>query len=73
MTQGDLDDPDAEYIRTYVPELRGVDPEIVHSWHECTPTQRANAAPEYPEPVVDHSERREAALAMFERARGEDN
>jgi deoxyribodipyrimidine photo-lyase len=28
-------------------------------------------APEYPDPVVDHSEMREAALEMFERARGE--
>jgi deoxyribodipyrimidine photo-lyase len=71
MTQGERYDPDAEYITAYVPELRGVDPEIIHTWHECTPTQRANAAPEYPEPIVDHSERREAALAMFEEARGE--
>ncbi|WP_178916734.1 deoxyribodipyrimidine photo-lyase [Natronomonas gomsonensis] len=73
MTQGERYDPDAEYIREYVPELRDVDPEIVHSWHECSPTQRANAAPDYPAPIVDHSERREEALAMFERARGEDD
>ena len=72
MTQGERYDPDAEYIRKYVPELRETDPEIIHSWHECSPTQRANAAPEYPEPIVDHSERRERALAMFKRARGED-
>jgi deoxyribodipyrimidine photo-lyase len=72
MTQGERYDPDAEYIAEYVPELRGVDPSIVHSWHECSPLQRRNAAPDYPEPVVDHSERREAALAMFERARGEE-
>ncbi len=71
MTQGERYDPDAEYITEYVPELRGVDPEIIHSWHECSLTQRRNAAPEYPDPVVDHSERREEALAMFERARGE--
>jgi deoxyribodipyrimidine photo-lyase len=73
MTQGERYDPDAEYIREYVPELRDTDPEIVHSWHECSPTQRANAAPEYTDPIVDHSERREQALAMFERARGEDD
>jgi deoxyribodipyrimidine photo-lyase len=72
MTQGERYDPDAEYIAEYVPELRGVDPSVVHSWHECSPLQRRNAAPEYPEPIVDHSERREAALSMFERARGED-
>jgi deoxyribodipyrimidine photo-lyase len=72
MTQGERYDPDAEYIREYVPELRETDPEIIHSWHDCSPTQRANAAPEYPEPIVDHSERRERALAMFKRARGEE-
>jgi deoxyribodipyrimidine photo-lyase len=72
MTQGERYDPDAEYIAEYVPELRGVDPSIVHSWHECSDLQRRNAAPDYPEPIVDHAERREAALAMFERARGEE-
>jgi deoxyribodipyrimidine photo-lyase len=71
MTQGERYDPDAEYITEYVPELDGVDPDVIHSWHELTPTERANAAPEYPEPVIDHSERREQALSMFERARGE--
>jgi deoxyribodipyrimidine photo-lyase len=72
MTQGERYDPDAEYIRRYVPELEGVPAEQIHDWHELTALQRRRTAPEYPEPVVDHSERREAALAMFERARGED-
>ena len=69
MTQGERYDPDAEYISEYVPELRGVEPEVIHSWHECSPTQRRQTAPEYPDPIVDHSERREAALSMFEAAR----
>ena len=72
MTQGERYDPDAEYIKAHVPELRGTEPEIIHSWHECSALQRRNAAPDYPEPIVDHSERREEALAMFERARGDD-
>ncbi len=71
MTQGERYDPDAEYIKTYVEELEATDPEIIHSWHEASLTQRRNAAPEYPDPIVDHSERREQALAMFEAARGE--
>jgi deoxyribodipyrimidine photo-lyase len=73
MTQGERYDPDAEYIAEYVPELRGVDPAVIHSWHERSTTQRRNAAPDYPDPIVDHSERREMALSMFERARGEDD
>ncbi|MFC5136059.1 MULTISPECIES: cryptochrome/photolyase family protein [Haloferacaceae] len=72
MTQGERYDPDAEYVAEYVPELRGVEPEVVHGWHELSPTQRANAAPDYPDPIVDHSTRREQALAMYKRARGED-
>ncbi|QHS16418.1 deoxyribodipyrimidine photo-lyase [haloarchaeon 3A1-DGR] len=71
MTQGERYDPDAEYITTYVPELRGVDPDPIHSWHELDPERREAVAPEYPEPIVDHAQRREEALATFEAARGE--
>jgi len=71
MTQGERYDADAEYIKQYVPELEGVDPQIIHDWHEASLTQRRNAAPEYPDPIVDHSERREDAIEMFEAARGE--
>ncbi|WP_324758476.1 cryptochrome/photolyase family protein [Haloarcula sp. GH36] len=71
MTQGERYDPDAEYIKRYVPELEDTDPEIIHEWHEASLTQRRNAAPEYPDPVVDHSTRREEAIEMFERARGD--
>jgi len=71
MTQGERYDPDAEYIKAYVPELRDTDPEIIHGWHEASLTQRRNAAPEYPDPIVDHSERRKDAIEMFEVARGD--
>jgi deoxyribodipyrimidine photo-lyase len=71
MTQGERYDPDAEYVKAHVPELRGVDPETIHSWHELTPTERERAAADYPAPIVDHAERRERALSTFERARGE--
>jgi deoxyribodipyrimidine photo-lyase len=72
MTQGERYDPDGEYITKYVPELNGVDPDIIHSWHDISSLQRRNAAPAYPAPIVDHSERRDEALAMFEAARGEE-
>jgi len=72
MTQGERYDPDAEYIKEYVPELEGVPADAIHSWHELDPGTREMHAPDYPHPIVDHSERREEALAMFERARGDD-
>ncbi|WP_135826085.1 cryptochrome/photolyase family protein [Halorussus ruber] len=71
MTQGERYDPDAEFIREYVPELRDAAPKEVHGWHELAPDEREEIAPDYPAPIVDHSERREEAIAMFERARGE--
>jgi deoxyribodipyrimidine photo-lyase len=71
MTQGERYDPDAEYISEYVPELRDVDPSVIHEWPDLSITQRRSAAPDYPDPIVDHSDRREQALAMFETARGE--
>jgi len=70
MSQGERYDPDAAYIGAYVPELDGVPADVVHSWHELDPGTRRAHAPDYPDPIVDHSERREQALAMFERARG---
>jgi deoxyribodipyrimidine photo-lyase len=72
MSQGERYDPDAEYIREYVPELDGVPAETIHSWHELDAGTREMHAPAYPAPIVDHSERREQALAMFERARGDE-
>ncbi|MFC7080257.1 cryptochrome/photolyase family protein [Halorussus caseinilyticus] len=71
-TQGERYDPDAEFIREYVPELADADPDEIHGWHELGPEERERIAPDYPAPIVDHGERREEAIAMFERARGDD-
>jgi deoxyribodipyrimidine photo-lyase len=71
MKQGNDYDPDAEYIREYVPELDGVPADVIHSWHELDEGARRMHAPDYPAPIVDHSQRREEAIAMFERARGD--
>ncbi|SEL58658.1 cryptochrome/photolyase family protein [Haloferax larsenii] len=72
MTQGERYDPDAEYIKQYVPELREASANAIHEWHELSETERNRVAPDYPGPIVDHAERREMALSMFEAARGDD-
>ncbi|MFC7072959.1 cryptochrome/photolyase family protein [Halovenus rubra] len=72
MTQGERYDPDAEYIMEYVDELKGVSADIIHSWHEQDLGTRKRHAADYPSPIVDHSERREQAISMFERARGDE-
>jgi deoxyribodipyrimidine photo-lyase len=71
MTQGERYDPEAEYISTYVPDLDGVTASDIHRWPELDAARRTELAPVYPAPIVDHAERREAAIDMFERARGE--
>jgi deoxyribodipyrimidine photo-lyase len=65
-------DPDADYVHEYVPELADVDAEAIHDWNELDDEERAELAPDYPAPICEHGERREQALAMFKRARGED-
>ncbi|AGB37536.1 cryptochrome/photolyase family protein [Natronococcus occultus] len=70
MKQGREYDPDAEYIREHVPELADVPAERIHEWDELVPADRAELAPAYPEPIVDHSSRRSAAIEAFERASG---
>jgi deoxyribodipyrimidine photo-lyase len=72
MTQGERYDADAEYIKTYVPELEGASPDKIHGWHELDLRERKDAAPDYAMPVVEHAERREEAIEMFEAARGDD-
>lgn len=72
MTQGEKYDSDAEYIKTHVPELADADPEQIHAWHELGSEEREEVAPDYPAPVCEHGERRDRAISMFERARGDD-
>lgn len=68
-TQGEKFDPDAEFVREYVPELAGVPTRKIHGWPELGNDEREELAPDYPAPIVDHAERREEAIATFERAR----
>src|SRR3954453_22514788 len=59
VTQGEKFDPDGDYVRRYVPELRGVRGKAVHQ-----PWTLPDGVPEgYPEPMVDHKAERVEALA----------
>lgn len=75
-TQGEKYDPDGDYIRKFVPELRDVPDAYIHRPHQMPKTVQLNAeceiGQEYPEPIVDHSEKREQAIQMFEEAKDAD-
>ncbi len=65
ISQSERFDPEGEFIRKYVPELKGLDSKRIHWPHEgglfsSTPSG-------YPEPLVDHKTQRLKAIAMFKK------
>jgi deoxyribodipyrimidine photo-lyase len=65
VLQGKKFDPDGSYVRRYVPELAAVGKRYLHEpWLDP-----AGAPAGYPEPIVDHSAERDAALADYQRVR----
>ena len=49
-------DPDGKYIKEYVPELRDLEPKLLH---------QPVAIDDYPSPIVEHSVQRDKALALY--------
>ena len=70
VKQGRRYDPEAEYIRRHVPELRGLDPEEIHSWVEMTQEKRERLDTDYPDPVINFNQRYHMGKKMFEKALG---
>jgi deoxyribodipyrimidine photo-lyase len=61
VTQGRRFDPDGDYVRRYVPELRQVDERAVHE-----PWKLPDGPPEgYPAPIVEHAHERQVALERY--------
>jgi deoxyribodipyrimidine photo-lyase len=64
VSQGVRFDPQGDYVRRFVPELQDVARRFIHS-----PWTAATRPSNYPAPIVDHAERRVAAIARFAAAR----
>ncbi len=66
-------DPDGDYVRLYVPELRDVPAKRIHEpWRMTAEEQRGagcRIGSDYPAPRVDHKERRELMLERYRRSR----
>jgi deoxyribodipyrimidine photo-lyase len=64
VTQGRTYDPDGDYVRRWVPELRGIPGRAVHE-----PWKLPEPPADYPPPIVDHAAERVEALRRFESIR----
>ncbi|WP_066411720.1 cryptochrome/photolyase family protein [Halorubrum aethiopicum] len=63
-------DPEATFVREYVPELREVPADAVVDWPTLSPEEREELAPDYPHPIVDRDAAYERAKRVFEEALG---
>jgi deoxyribodipyrimidine photo-lyase len=63
-SQGERFDPDGDYVRRWVPELRDLPSRRIHR-----PWESPEPPPGYLAPIVDHAERRVLALRRFADAR----
>lgn len=58
-------DPNCEYIKRWIPELREVDNDIIHNWDKEWNKEENNATSKYIKPIVNYAEQKEKALKMY--------
>lgn len=59
-------DKDCEYIKKWVPELKEVEPRVIHKWHvHCKDPKYKNT---YVEPIVDYSLQKNIVLGRYKKA-----
>lgn len=67
--QSERFDPNGDYIRAWLPELRGVRGKYVHAPHEMTPLEQRMAGcvigEDYPAPIVDHATQKDEIVRRF--------
>lgn len=70
LTQGPKFDPNGDYVRKWCPELSKLSNKVIHAPHEASDSELKKAGIElgkdYPKPMVDHKEARQAALDGYE-------
>lgn len=73
VSQGERHDPDGEYVRRWIPELRGLPSDIIHRPWDASDDVLTDAAvtlgETYPRPMVDHSDARDRALEQYDAIR----
>lgn len=73
VIQGKKFDPEGDYVRRYVPELKDMPAKHIHAPWEASDTVLGKAGvtlgDTYPEPVVDHKHARQRALDAYEKVK----
>lgn len=63
--QSNEHDPDCEYIKTWIPELKNVPPEDIHNWNTEWEKHKECG---YPKPIVDYAHQKQISLKMYKDA-----
>ena len=73
ILQGEKFDAQGDYVRRWVPELAKLPNTLIHKPWTATPLELASAGvvlgKNYPQPIVDHRQARERALAAYAKTR----
>ena len=64
-TQSEKFDKDCSYIKKWIPELKELEPKIIHNWFKYYEEYKDKV--DYPEPIVDHSEMRERTIDAYKK------
>lgn len=56
-------DPNASYIKKWLPQFKNIPPEKIHNWYKYYKDYDIN----YPKPIIEHSKGRKEALDMFKK------